>query len=136
MNRVAVDASFAGAWVLADEASERSEAVLSATMAGTVQLIVPALWHFEMSNLVRSAVRRRRLTRDDAFAAVAALAAIPVVTASAPDAEASRRMLHLALQFDLSSYDACYLELADRLRVPLRTLDEHLASAAARLGLE
>jgi predicted nucleic acid-binding protein len=43
---------------------------------------------------------------------------------------------HLALQFDLSFYDASYLELADRLKVPLHSADSRLMAAAKQLGLE
>ncbi len=38
-------------------------------------------------------------------------------------------VLELALQTDLSAYDASYLWLARRLRLPLITLDQSLADA-------
>jgi len=36
----------------------------------------------------------------------------------------------------LSAYDAVYLDLARRERLPLATLDEKLRAAAARAGVE
>ena len=42
----------------------------------------------------------------------------------------------LARQYDLSVYDASYLELAIRLAVPLATQDGALAAAATKAGLK
>ncbi len=42
----------------------------------------------------------------------------------------------LAVQFRLTVYDATYLELAQRRRLPLATLDRPLRTAAAALGIE
>jgi predicted nucleic acid-binding protein len=64
-----------------------------------------------------------------------ALAGVPLVHEDVPEATASRRILHLAEQFDLSSYAAAYLELADRFKIPLHSADAKLIKAADRLGL-
>ncbi len=57
-----VDASITAAWLLPDEASELSEALLSAT--ARMNVWVPALWQLETCNLLLSARRRNRI--DDA----------------------------------------------------------------------
>ena len=44
--------------------------------------------------------------------------------------------LRLAGEHGLSVYDAMYLELAVRMRLPLATLDKALAAAARAAGLE
>ena len=44
--------------------------------------------------------------------------------------------LRLAERFTLSAYDATYLELAQRRRLPLASMDRALRNAAATLGLE
>lgn len=108
---------------------------LSAISRGAVELFVPALWHYEMNNLLRSAVKRRRIPPEDARAALAVLANVPIVHEDVPEPMARHRIFHLAEQFNLSSYDATYLELADRFKVPLHTADAGLAQAAAQLGL-
>jgi len=43
--------------------------------------------------------------------------------------------LGLAERFGLSAYDASYLELAQRHRLPLASLDQDLRAAATALGL-
>ena len=44
--------------------------------------------------------------------------------------------LGLAHQHGLSVYDAAYLELASRMRLPLATLDRALAAAARATGVD
>jgi predicted nucleic acid-binding protein len=42
--------------------------------------------------------------------------------------------LHLADRFRLTLYDAAYLELAQRRKLPLATLDQELRAAAQAVG--
>lgn len=135
MSQAVVDASLCGAWILPDEASPRAEKILAGIAQGSLELVVPALWHYEMVNLLRSALRRKRIGPDDARGALDALALVPVVHEDIPEASARRRILYLAGQFDLSAYDAAYLELADRFKIPLHSTDGKLVAAATRLGL-
>jgi predicted nucleic acid-binding protein len=135
VKQVVADASFCAAWILPDESSDAAERLLVRAMSGAVEFVVPALWHYEMLNLLRSAVRRRRLAPDEMDLAVEALERVPMTLEDLPGATARRRILHLAMQFDLSSYDAAYLELADRFKISLQTNDAKLKAAAKQLGL-
>lgn len=135
VKQAVADASFCGAWILADESSEKAEHLLSQIVQGKLELVVPSLWHYEMNNLLRSAHKRRRLSEDDAREALETLNQVPLTIEDLPEGPARKRILHLALQFDLSSYDAAYLELADRHKIPLHTADTKLNSAAKQLGL-
>ena len=135
MKQIVADASFCGAWVLTDESSGAAESLLARIISGSVQLVVPALWHYEMLNLLRSAVRRKRLATKDLDLTVESLERVPMTLEDLPGAPARRRILHLAMQFDLSSYDAAYLELADRFKISLQTNDAELAAAAKQLRL-
>ncbi len=135
MKQAVADASFCGAWILADESSGKAEYLLSLIVQGKVELVVPSLWHYEMNNLLRSAHKRRRLSEADAREALETLNQVPLTIEDLPEGPAKKRILHLALQFDLSSYDAAYLELADRHKIPLHTADKKLNAAARQLGL-
>ncbi len=135
MKQVVADASFCGAWILADESSGEADRLLTRIASGSVQLVVPALWHYEMLNLLRSALRRKRLAAEDLDLAVETLERVPMTMEDLPGAPARRRILHLAAQFDLSAYDAAYLELADRFKIALQTNDARLKAAAKQLGL-
>ena len=135
MKQVVADASFCAAWILPDESSGAAERLLARAISGAIELVVPALWHYEMLNLLRSAARRKRLAPGDMDLAVEALERVPMTLEDLPGAPARRRILHSAMQFDLSSYDAAYLELADRFKISLQTNDAKLKAAAKQLGL-
>jgi predicted nucleic acid-binding protein len=131
MNRVVADASFCGAWILPDESSEAAVALLEEVERGSVELVVPSLWLYEMGNLLRSACRRGRLTKAAARAAQALIGQVRLGLCDVPAAEAGKAILELSLKYDLSAHDSSYLELARRLKVPLRTNDAKLRKAAA-----
>lgn len=135
MKQMVADASFCGAWILPDESSGEADRLLARITSGSVRLVVPALWHYEMLNLLRSALRRKRLSAEDLDLAAETLERVPMTMEDLPGAPARRRILHLAAQFDLSAYDAAYLELADRFKIALQTNDTRLKAAAKQLGL-
>jgi predicted nucleic acid-binding protein len=58
------------------------------------------------------------------------------VIESSGDSISLRHVLTTARDFQLSAYDAVYLETARRERLPLATLDRRLLAAAQRAGLE
>lgn len=97
---------------------------------------VPSLWSLEVANVLQMGVRRGR--HDAAFrdASLADLELVPIRVDSSTPLYAWGKILHLADSYDLTIYDATYLELAMRLALPLATLDQALRIAAARAGVE
>lgn len=82
--------------------------------------------------MVTAALRcaQRRVRVPLTFALVARL---PIdIDRDPPDAG---MLLALALRYDLTSYDAAYLELALRLQLPIATQDTELAMAARIAGV-
>lgn len=136
MKRLIADASFCGAWILEDEASVAAELVLQSLDDGTAELIVPSLWHYEMLNLLKMAHRRGRLDRPSVNAAQKALTQLPILEVDVPDGRANAIILKLAFDHELTAYDAAYLELAKRLKLPLYTLDRSLKKAALVCSVE
>jgi predicted nucleic acid-binding protein len=135
MRPLVVDASVAGAWLLPDEHSGEGEGVLERLLAAEVELAVPALWIYEMTNLLLSALRRGRIDEAGVGAAHRLLDLLPRQSFDHETALARERTTRIALRFDLSAYDAAYLELADRLQCPLETYDGRLAGAARAMGV-
>ncbi len=129
-----LDPSLALSWYFEDERTPAADAVLDKVVeAGAV---VPALWRLEIANGFLSALRRKRI--DVAFrdGAIAQLAAMPITLDPDTDRYAWTTTLQLADQFALTAYDAAYLELAQRRKLPLATLDQRLLTAGKTLGLE
>ena len=133
--KIVLDASFAAAWILPDESSNDAEACLQKILEGELEMVTTALWHYEMCNLLNTAIRRKRLDEGSADSALGLLQQLPVGIHDHQQELWQRRLQILARRFGLSAYDAAYLELADRLQCPLRTNDNKLRAAAKQLGL-
>jgi predicted nucleic acid-binding protein len=129
-----VDASVALAWSLGDERSEAADAVLA--RLETEGAVVPANWPFEVANGLRSAERRGRIRMADALRSALVLKALPIEVEPA-DLEATLEgCAAIARRFDLSVYDAAYVRLAIRQRLPLATADERMRRACTEAGVE
>ena len=89
---------------------------------------MPSLWWFEVRNTLIVNERRGRLTEADTAEFLCVLSRLAIAIDRMPD---EAEILSLARRHRLSVYDASYLELAMRLRVPLATLDHQLLRAAA-----
>ena len=129
-----VDASVGFAWVYPSQASTETDKLLQQIEAGAT-VVVPSLWFLAVANSLLIAQRRKLLT---AAERKKALEELSVLTFTLDD-EASRAAFHktseLAEKHGLSVYDAVYLEMALRRRLPLGSRDEPLRKAAKRHGL-
>ena len=127
---IVLDANISVDW-FSSQSSKLADAALDAV--GHEGAIVPALWRWEVQDVVRRLAFDNRLKMSPAEA-MAALRALPI--------EIDRDLTGLfgtefALASDhrLSVYDAAYLELAVRLNIRLATGDKKLAAAARAEGL-
>lgn len=132
MNWVA-DCSLAMAWCFEDEATPRTEALLDRMESDPV--VVPLHWPLEVANVLRSAVRRGRLSEERSAQSSAALMSLPVQYDNLTHLLAFTTIYQLAQKYRLTSYDAAYLELAMRLGAELATNDDGLAHAAKAAGV-
>lgn len=96
---------------------------------------VPSLWRLEVANSLQMAVRRRRIDAAFRDASLADLALLNIGTDPDTDAFAWSTTLQLAAAHGLSVYDAAYLELAQRMALPLASLDDELRTAGRALGV-
>jgi predicted nucleic acid-binding protein len=129
-----IDASVTLAWCFADEASAETDAVLDRLERETA--LAPAHWPLEVANALRTAERRGRLDATDLPRLRALLAALPIEIAPVELATAMGGVLEAARTYDLSAYDAAYLDLAAARAVPLATIDGRLRAACARAGVD
>jgi predicted nucleic acid-binding protein len=128
-----LDGSVALANAFADERTPETNAAMDRAAAERAQ--VPPIWRLEVANGLLVGVRRGSMTRrlmDDVLAefALMDLAADPDC-----DSHAWSDTVRLAEKHALTAYDASYLELALRRRLPLATLDGALARAARAEGV-
>jgi predicted nucleic acid-binding protein len=122
----------ARAWVLRDETSPQADLLIEDIAATAVSMVVPALWWYEMANLLRSAVLRNRLEKNAARSAYLGLHDIMIDTID-PLRQGRSGILAASLDFGLSAYDATYLHLAQAIGADLLTADSHLLALTDRV---
>lgn len=131
---IVLDASMAMAWSFKDERTEETQALLQ--HAGRRGAVVPAHWRLEVANAFRTAIRRERISLAFRTQALEILAALPIEIDVETPAHAWTATLRLSDLYNLTPYDAAYLELAQRMRLPLATLDGPLRTAAQSAAVE
>ena len=130
-----LDASIALSWALNEEPSAASEQAELAV--ATAPALVPPLWLLEVGNVLAVKERQGRLREGSARLLLGRLLALDIeVATSLTDRRFATDSLSVALEHQLSTYDANYLLLARIRRVPLATNDRALASAAEECGVE
>lgn len=128
-----LDCSVALAWLLPDEGSEAVDALADRLARASAH--VPPIWPLEVRNALLVAARRGRIKDADVDRLVAILSELPIEIDRESDDDALSRILAIARRFGLTTYDAAYLELAERRSLPLATLDARLAKACKALKL-
>jgi predicted nucleic acid-binding protein len=127
-----LDASSAVAWASPDEAP--SPELAAAVASGAA--VAPAVWPYEVQNVLAVLRRRGRLKGEDWEAAADAVRAIRIEIETADRRRVEEDVFQIAEVRGLTVYDAAYLELAIRRRIPLATLDDVLRKTAISAGVE
>ena len=119
------------AWCFEDEAVQATDAALD-RLAGE-EAVVPGLWQLEVANVLLVAERRGRITEAQATRFLDLLGSLPIrIDQSSGD---SMAILAAGRRHGLSAYDAAYLVLAERLALPLATVDAKLRAACQHAGV-
>lgn len=129
------DASVAIAWVHPGQATADTDGMLDDLGEGAA-VIVPALWPLEVANALLVLERRGKLTATERDTALLALRALAVTVDHEAAGVAWTTLSQLADRHQLSVYDAAYLELAARRRLPLACRDGALKTAAKAMRLK
>ena len=126
-----IDASVAASWCFPDEQDATAKAAIDRLDAD--EAVVPALWWFEIRNILIVNERRGRIDPAGTTEFLADLGRLPILIDRHPDSEI---VIAFARKHTLTAYDAAYLELAHRLGEPLATLDRALMVAATNEGVD
>jgi len=128
-----LDNSVVTGWYLPEQATAYGQSV--ATRLESDKALVPTLWQLELANVLKTACTRGKLDLDTARQILDALGRLPIEIDTSP-APGKRQLFELAMRYQLSSYDAAYLELAMRHGLPIATQDMHLKEAAMAAGVD
>jgi predicted nucleic acid-binding protein len=130
-----LDASATLAWLVrrVDPAQER----LADEVLGVIQArgaMVPLLWYPEVANGVLVAERRAGVSASTSAAFLDLVDTLPIVEDKTRPFAVQATVLELARSYNLTAYDATYLELVLRTGRALATFDRQLAKAVRLAG--
>ncbi len=124
--RLIIDASVIVASLRAGEPyTEAAWRIVSRFLRGELELLSLSLLPYEVTNAFWKAVVRGALSKEEAVAALREFEKFNLPLKSVPCEEAFK----LASTYNISSYDAAYLALAESEKIPLVTADRRLHNA-------
>jgi len=128
--RFVLDASIVITWALRDEDHPLADLAFLELRSGST--IVPRIWWYEIRNVLVLNERRKRISPDDSNRFLLALELLSITVDASTG---GTQVVDMARNYKLSVYDAAYLALALRERLPLATLDKALRDAAVAAGV-
>ena len=112
---VVVDASLGIKWVLFEEDSATATVLLTRWINQGKEIIAPALFTYEITNILYRKVVKKQLTYDEASQGLTKLFSLEIVLNFSLYQDVSRQAMKLAQNFRLpATYDAHYLALAQQ----------------------
>ena len=129
-----IDASVIVSWYIPGEQSDYAEGILFCL--NTERAITPCLCYLEVNNALRVLERKGKALMLSVDKAVLAADKLHIIRDGAPNSFSLPLVLRLSREYGLTIYDACYLELAVRLNLPIATLDNDLIKATEAAGIK
>lgn len=126
---IILDSSVIAKWFFpSEEDSETALKIRDHFLAHEISVSVPLLIYYEINNLLRTAIKRFRISEELAKEAYVGFLELELVSYS------SRALMVMALEnaisLDISSYDASYIALSKYLEIPFITADQKLVDKA------
>jgi len=121
------DASTCLKWVFDDEIfSDQALELQKEYLMGKISLIVPTLWFYEVTNGIKSAALRSRISSAKSKLLLELL--LKSKPETVPMDEVLTECLENAIKFEISAYDSAYITLAQINGIPLITGDQRLVN--------
>lgn len=127
-----VDASTCLKWIFEDEVySNQALSLQKDFLSGKIILIAPSLWSYEITNGIKSAISRNRLTANQGQSLLNLLIKSKPDTFSLDDL--LPECLENATSFQISVYDSAYVTLSRINNIPFIISDEKLVNKITTL---
>ena len=137
MTDFVLDNSVSMRWLLASEkASDQRYAENVLESMRDADALTPNLWHLEAISVLIGAEKRGEISLGEIERFISQLDNLPIHVEPLTANQAFSRTLILSREYNISSYDASYLELAMREGLPLASLDKKLVKAAKKADVE
>ena len=137
MARFVLDASIAFSWCFPGDPTEDtpySRRIL--LKLASDDAVVPGIWAFEIANIIYVAFnKRKRISQKQLDEYLHRLRALPI-RVEPRDLWTNVGLESLARKWNITAYDAAYLELALSKGIPLATTDDDLKKVAVAEGIQ
>jgi predicted nucleic acid-binding protein len=101
-----------------------------------MNLVVPALWDYEIAAALRKQWAHNLLTREAALEGLTHLFGLPIQRVSASPELLAQAMIWAERLGQMTTYDAQYLALSERLGAPFWTADRKLYRRCKEIGVD
>lgn len=129
-----LDCSVTMTWFFHGESTPATDSLLDQLQSGG-SAVVAGHWPLEVGNTLMMGERRKRCSPADSSQFISILDSLEIEADRETGTRAVADSLALARSQNLTLYDAAYLELAMRRKLPLATLDIDLRKAAKKVGV-
>lgn len=131
MNQVVIDASVVLKWYLDDEElGTKALNILTHYVSDNINLMAPSLIEYEVMNGLKIAQKRGRIDKESLLSGIEGFFNLEITVFNA--SHFSNKILDILSFFDISSYDASYLALAENEKSPFVTADKVLYNKVHR----
>jgi predicted nucleic acid-binding protein len=124
-----LDTSVCIKYFIADPLSPKVIELFAHLSYSQTEMFVPDLFYIECANVFLKYVRANMYTSAEVQADLATLKNLPLQAISTADL--MEDAANIALNYNISAYDACYVALSQQTRTILLTLDKKLVKALA-----
>ncbi len=132
IKRIVIDASGALKWQLRDEeAIAQADAVVDDFLAGKLELIVPTLFDYEITNALKVAINKKRLSEQEATKSITWFRGLEIPCYDFSGIQESA--FQIACRYQRSVYDSAYIALAQSQRLWFYTGDKRLFNAVGNV---
>jgi predicted nucleic acid-binding protein len=130
------DTSFIVTQIVPDEKTQKIDDAYDIISQENPEKHTPQLLWYEVANVFMKMIKSGRFVYEEFSHFFTILEAFELVTDFETGIDYSKKILRLSYEYNLSAYDAAYLELAERKNAVLCTLDEKLKKAAKKHGVD
>ena len=128
------DSSFIGALIIPDEKDPQVDKLYDKIEENDEKYAPHLIW-YEVANIFNNLILRKRFTFDEVLQFFSYITSFKLISDTEAGVSYSESLLRLCDDCHLSSYDAAYLELAERKKAVLCTMDEDMKKAAKKYGV-
>lgn len=135
MTRFVLDASVVLTWCFPDENASVAQQMADMFKRGATA-VAPSFWPHEVLNALLVGEKRKRIPSVLVRRFLDDLAKLPVAPEHFPATAVFSRIQRLSRDYELTAYDAAYLDLALETGLPIATLDDELIRACKKASVE